>query len=124
MSYKTPLIVKEIYLPFEVNGEYTLDEYKNKFGIDLRDYFDFYEDANKIVLKPTSAKIFVVTISVDSVIDRTIPLQMGSIPPNGDTIILMVLNSFYDIDIETIKFSSMLYVTWDYTEQKIKVMEY
>ena len=45
MGYKTPNVVKEVYLPYPVkeDGSYTYDvqEYKEYFGIDLEDLFNF-----------------------------------------------------------------------------------
>ena len=42
MAYQTPNVVKEIFIPlsYDDNGT-TLDEYKAKYGIDLKEFFSW-----------------------------------------------------------------------------------
>ena len=68
MGYKMPNVVKEIYLPInpdEDGAGLTIEQYKEKYGIDLKELFvfntrDFQVKCNKI------AKLYVVNIGVSS----------------------------------------------------------
>lgn len=66
MSYKMPIVCKEVYIPIDItvlgNDGITLDEYKKIYGVDLRDHFQFEND-NTIAVKDKSLnKYYVVTM--------------------------------------------------------------
>lgn len=49
-AYKNTLVVKKIYLPIEEGEELTLDEYKEKYGIDLRKFIKLNDDKDILTL--------------------------------------------------------------------------
>ena len=60
MGYQMPIVCKELYLPIP-STEATLQEYKDLYGIDLRDFIELDEDAGYILFKiPYATKTFLV----------------------------------------------------------------
>ena len=83
MAYQTPNVVKEIYIPFDYMEDdgISLDEYKAKYGIDLRDFFSF--DATGIHLKNNIfAKFYVVYRGLVS------PLEVVEDEEGNDVVVL------------------------------------
>lgn len=64
MSYKTPLVVKEVYLPIDYSDDgITIEQYKEKYGIDLYDVLIIKKnkDGNTYDIFPKSiCKIYLI----------------------------------------------------------------
>ena len=60
MGYKMPIVCKELYLPCYTGNPISLDEYKKRSGIDLKEYI-FLSDSGTIDFKiPDNTKIYIV----------------------------------------------------------------
>lgn len=81
MGYKMPNIVKEIYLP--IPGDWkTLEEYKEEYGIDLREFIRL--DSNAIYFNFGNAKVYLVLTEeyinqVGSNFSRVVPITYYTI---------------------------------------------
>ena len=84
MGYPNYQVCKEVFLPFDESDDgITIEQYKEKYGIDLRDYFEFsHEDG--IVRKPCLAKIYTIQLETGFVN----PLLMGIYDGPSSVIIL------------------------------------
>lgn len=94
MAYQTPIVCKEVYIPVDLDDDgMTLDEYKQKYGIDLNDFFSF--DSGGITLKTEAkrSKLFIVSeygvyplITLDNNGDLEIGAYHKHIPDASDLI--------------------------------------
>lgn len=63
MGYKMPIVCKEIYIPClkEDDASMTLDEYKDKYGLDLKQFIVLYGSAIYFEF-PLYAKVYLVSL--------------------------------------------------------------
>lgn len=64
MGYEMPIVCKEINLPIANGDNLTIEEYKNKYGIDLKPYLRL-ERSGEIKFFVPNAKINVVVLNMD-----------------------------------------------------------
>lgn len=94
MAYKNFQVIKEIYIPVDLNDDgISLDEYKQEYGIDLNELCLF--DGGGITLKPKAkgAKLFIVSehgvyplITLDNNGDLEIGAYYKHVPDASDLI--------------------------------------
>ena len=119
MGYKNPNVVKEVYLPISKDDtNLTPDEYKSKYGIDIRDFLEVDED-DHMHLKPLWVKLYIVF--TETITSRDMPqiVMVNNIAENNneatsEVTMICVANDFgygiqaiFDIEsaqITTIKF--------------------
>ena len=92
MGYKMPIVAKTIIIPVDgyvdINHP-TLDEYKEHFGIDLTEFFEFTTSSNILYRPKTNAKIFVSLGNDSSIYNQGVyPLFMGTDSDERNVIIL------------------------------------
>lgn len=122
ISYPPFSPVKEIYLPFNsADNGITLEQYKDKYGIDLRDFFSFEENAKQMYLKRDKLqKYYLVFIDgiklVDGGVRVTEPVETSN--ENGETGYALV----YDFAEQIV--SIPVWVYWDNTNEKLVIVEY
>lgn len=80
MSYKTPIVCKDVYLPIDYDwmgtvSEFTFDEYKERYGIDLSDIFIF-NSVEDVRLKPFIKAYFVIVSDLDLFSGKVIPIEI------------------------------------------------
>lgn len=63
MGYQMPNVYKEIYLPISPNDDLSISEYKEKYGVDLREYLTLEDDTLHFYAKNT--KVHVVYVDFD-----------------------------------------------------------
>lgn len=94
MAYKMPLVVKEIYIPcWDDDQAITLDEYREKYGIDLREFFTF--DSGGIHLNENGKKCKIYIVSIYGIgmainVDNNGDLMLGyyqKLVPNADDVL-------------------------------------
>lgn len=67
MAYKTPIVCKELYLPCSVlDGNMTLDEYKAKYGIDLKPFIRLEDDGTIYFDFPHLTKCYICDLDYGS----------------------------------------------------------
>lgn len=119
-TYKTPLIVKDVYIPFSEDDDgITLEQYKDKYGIDLTEHFDFKDDSNSFYPKPSFNKYYLVTIrtSGDYWDNRVIPLLQVD---NGSGVTSISL--FFESDANGTMYVSYT-IQYHYTTKTLHINE-
>lgn len=62
MGYEMPIVCKDLYLPIEDDDSLSFDEYKAKYGIDLKQYFKLVNnDADIMYNPPKYTKVYCVS---------------------------------------------------------------
>ena len=119
MSYKNFQVCKEIYLPFDAEEDngLSLEQYKEKYRIDLRDYLLFSADSDVIALKGGYYKLFTVATTSD----KSIIVQPLEILNNA--ISLYSIKEF-DADDGSIKLTLSSFMKWDHTDKTLVRDEY
>lgn len=65
MGYKMPLVVKDVYLPFDDDDDgITPDEYEKKYGIRLEEIFKYDSDTSVVSITP--CKLYIIYTSYSS----------------------------------------------------------
>ena len=110
MGYKTPLVVKEVYIPFKrsVDDKITLAEYKEKYGIDLTEFFLFSPNENRIDVIAKNTKLYFV---LDEVV---YPISNISFFNYGDNFTTPLVLIEFD---EQSNLTSLSAIYWDYTNE-------
>ena len=85
MGYQTPIVCKEMYLSIEDGDSLTFDGYKNKYGIDLKEYVKFDESGDLLYIPPLNTKVYAVSSTPFS------SIYMSIIPAFG-----YIINSSYE----------------------------
>ena len=74
MGYKMPIVCKEVNFPISKGDELTLEEYKEKYGIDLKNYIELDSDNGLILINfPENMKANVVFRGFDKKIPPVVP---------------------------------------------------
>lgn len=117
MSFKMPIICKDVYLPY-IEGGLTLDQYKEEYGIDLRDYFVFGENDDSIRFKDNRVKLYIVD-------GNAYPITKIQITEDGENYVVMGYVEFaFDLDNEEGDIYGYKGFKWDYTSKLINMGEY
>ena len=61
MGYKMPIVCKDMYIPIEDGDFLSFDEYKAKYGIDLKQYFEFDSNGTILFNPPKYIKMYLVS---------------------------------------------------------------
>lgn len=124
-TYKNPIVCKEIYLPFDSDQDdgITLDAYKEKYGIDLRDYLEFGDIANQITNRnlKTSIKIFVIDTGYYNI---AIPLQIVHLDNDKKDAILLQSRLIYNEDPANVSIDGFCCIVWDYESGTLVYTEF
>ena len=80
-GYKMPIVCKEVILPLEKGDDLTIEQYKEKYGIDIREVMDITISGSQIViyLKPFINVLFCSLESIGfapSIVSRPIDGQV------------------------------------------------
>lgn len=66
MGYSMPIVCKELYLPIAQDDELNLDEYKDKYGIDLSKYVHI--NGPEIAIRfPILYKVYLVALDYENI---------------------------------------------------------
>ena len=75
MGYKMSIICKELYIPVPTGEYLTLQQYKEKYGIDLKEYLSL--DGNYIKCDFGDAKVYLVSDAFKSVAGSSVVMGRG-----------------------------------------------
>lgn len=64
MGYKNFQVPKEVYLPITPNDDLTCDQYKEKYGIDIKQFIEIRE-GDIVVNSPSFTKLYIVLCQHD-----------------------------------------------------------
>lgn len=114
-TYKNPIVCKEIYLPFDSVSDdgITLDAYKEKYGVDLRDYLEFSDSGNHITNKnlKTPIKIFVIDTGYYNI---AMPFQIVHLENDDKDAILLQSVLSYNDNPANVDVATYCCIVWDY----------
>ena len=126
-AYKTPIVCKEVIIPFErsVDDGITLDQYRKKYGIDLRDFFSFDQDNNLIMFKQDRSNILRLNVYIIGTAYPVMPLQIISDTTNSFTLIA-ICDFEYDQESDipnAVVLTALAGIYWDHTNKVLKYYE-
>ena len=75
MGYKMPNVVKEIYLPINVGDDLSVEDYREKYGINLKDFIAL--EGGYINIKFGISKVFLVDLYIKEVYPYIVLSQDG-----------------------------------------------
>lgn len=116
MSYKNFQVCKEVYIPIKEGDVITLDEYKEKYGIDLNDYFNFSETKSEMTLKTHFNYPFKLNF-VELTTNRVIPIM----PYEEGDIKGFIFNYIFDTDTSISAYS---YLSWNYSDKTLQLVDF
>lgn len=126
MGYKMPIVCKDVIIPLDSNdNDITLDGYKEKYGIDLREFFEFDANSDTITFslnRKNTIKLYVYFVNYSY---PASPLELINDYTNSRTLIALgekTLNQEADIP-NAITYSSLIGFYWDHTTQTLKYYE-
>lgn len=66
MGYKMPIVCKKIVLPIELGDSLSLEQYKEKYGIDLKNFIKLQSTGKIDLIAPDNTELILTDVGTDS----------------------------------------------------------